>query len=76
MQEHIGSQHVAPGEAFSCPPCSLVCSSQLELQDHLLSCHMETPGASTSHAVSIFVYSLTNNTLESRVIHKKESVAS
>uniref|UniRef100_A0A3P8UF24 Zinc finger and BTB domain containing 40 n=1 Tax=Amphiprion percula TaxID=161767 RepID=A0A3P8UF24_AMPPE len=38
MQEHICSQG---SEAFSCPLCSLVCTTQLKLQEHLLSCHME-----------------------------------
>lgn len=42
MQEHISSQHISQSsEACSCSLCSLVCSSQLELQEHLLSCHME-----------------------------------
>ena len=60
MQEHIGSQHVSQSsEAVSCPLCSLVCASQVELQEHLLSCHMEAQEeqeateaqASTSHTV-------------------------
>lgn len=60
MQEHINSQHVSQSsEASSCILCSLVCTSQLEMQEHLLSCHMETrvepeageEQASTSHTV-------------------------
>lgn len=39
MQEHISSQHIS--EVFSCPLCSLVSNSQLELQEHLFACHME-----------------------------------
>uniref|UniRef100_A0A8D2ZMN0 Zinc finger and BTB domain containing 40 n=1 Tax=Scophthalmus maximus TaxID=52904 RepID=A0A8D2ZMN0_SCOMX len=50
LQEHVGSQHIGQsGEAFSCPLCALVSTSQLELQQHLLSCHTE---AATSHTVS------------------------
>uniref|UniRef100_A0A3Q0RM97 Zinc finger and BTB domain containing 40 n=1 Tax=Amphilophus citrinellus TaxID=61819 RepID=A0A3Q0RM97_AMPCI len=43
MQEHICTQHISQSsEAFSCPLCSLLCTSQMELQEHLISCHMET----------------------------------
>jgi len=64
MQEHLGSLHGGQSaEAFSCPLCSLVCAAQLELQEHLLSCHMEAQEeqeeqeveeeqASTSYTVS------------------------
>lgn len=60
MQEHISSHHVSQSnDAFSCPLCSLVLTSQLELQEHLLSLHTETQEvqeageeeASTSHTV-------------------------
>ncbi|XP_041835830.1 zinc finger and BTB domain-containing protein 40 isoform X2 [Melanotaenia boesemani] len=59
LQEHICSQSISQsGKAFSCPLCSLICISQLELQEHLLSCHMEAQQeageeeqASTSYAV-------------------------
>ncbi|XP_040890162.1 zinc finger and BTB domain-containing protein 40 [Toxotes jaculatrix] len=63
FQEHVNTQHVGQTsmstEASSCPLCSLACTSQLELQKHLLSCHMETQEeqeageeqASTSHTV-------------------------
>lgn len=63
LQEHVCKQNVSQsGEAFSCPLCSLICSSMLELQEHLLSSHMEAPSeqessteqqASTSSMVSI-----------------------
>lgn len=56
MQEHMSSQH---GKTFSCPLCTLTLVSQPELQEHLLSCHVETKEereageeqASTSHTV-------------------------
>ncbi|XP_023181343.1 zinc finger and BTB domain-containing protein 40 [Xiphophorus maculatus] len=34
-------QHVCSQPPSSCPLCTLICVSQLELQEHLLSCHME-----------------------------------
>lgn len=41
MQENICTQHIS-SEAFRCSRCSTLCSSQLKLQEHLLSCHVET----------------------------------
>lgn len=41
MQENICTQHIS-SEAFGCSLCSTLCSSQLKLQEHLLSCHVET----------------------------------
>lgn len=41
MQENICTQHIS-SEAFRCSLCSTLCSSQLKLQEHLLSCHVET----------------------------------
>lgn len=53
MQENISS------EAFRCSLCSTLCCSQLKLQEHLLSCHVETrqesreeEQASTSYTVT------------------------
>lgn len=43
LQEHIGSQHQS-GEALGCPLCSAVCRSHAELQEHLLSAHVEQEG--------------------------------
>uniref|UniRef100_A0A1A7XF37 Zinc finger and BTB domain containing 40 n=1 Tax=Iconisemion striatum TaxID=60296 RepID=A0A1A7XF37_9TELE len=59
VQEHVCSQHMgSSSKMFSCPLCSLVCSSQLELQEHLLSCHTkvqqedgQSEQASTSYTV-------------------------
>uniref|UniRef100_A0A3P9H0A3 Zinc finger and BTB domain containing 40 n=1 Tax=Oryzias latipes TaxID=8090 RepID=A0A3P9H0A3_ORYLA len=49
LQEHVCKQNVSQsGEAFSCPLCSLICSSMLELQEHLLSSHMEAPSEQES----------------------------
>lgn len=57
MQENISTQHVS-SEAFRCSLCSTLCSSQLKLREHLLSCHVETrqesreeEQASTSYTV-------------------------
>ncbi|XP_039468148.1 zinc finger and BTB domain-containing protein 40 isoform X1 [Oreochromis aureus] len=41
MQENICTEHIS-SEAFGCSLCSTLCSSQLKLQEHLLSCHVET----------------------------------
>ncbi|XP_036007348.1 zinc finger and BTB domain-containing protein 40 isoform X1 [Fundulus heteroclitus] len=48
-QEHICSRPIGQGtDGFCCPLCSLICVSQLELQEHLLSCHMELEPESTT----------------------------
>ncbi|KAM9365120.1 zinc finger and BTB domain-containing protein 40 isoform 2-T2 [Pholidichthys leucotaenia] len=42
-EEHACAQHAGDSsDTFFCPLCALVCSSQLQLQEHLLSIHMET----------------------------------
>ncbi|XP_054641857.1 zinc finger and BTB domain-containing protein 40 isoform X2 [Dunckerocampus dactyliophorus] len=41
LHAHINSQHTKNIKHWICPLCSLVSTSQLELQEHLLSCHME-----------------------------------
>lgn len=47
MQEHISSQHVGQSsEQIGCPLCSLVLASQMELQEHLISLHVEPQGES------------------------------
>ncbi|KAM6927803.1 zinc finger and BTB domain-containing protein 40 [Xenentodon cancila] len=61
IQAHVCSQRVSQTSAsFNCPLCSLICVSQLELHEHLLSCHMgvqqelesgEEQQASTSYTV-------------------------
>ncbi|XP_061689149.1 zinc finger and BTB domain-containing protein 40 isoform X3 [Syngnathoides biaculeatus] len=40
MQEHMCSQYTTSTNDFICPLCALVCTSEMELQEHLLSCHM------------------------------------
>ncbi|XP_061584691.1 zinc finger and BTB domain-containing protein 40 [Cololabis saira] len=44
LQAHVCSKKPAQaGNSFNCPLCSLICVSQLELHEHLLSCHMGAP---------------------------------
>lgn len=54
LQEHISSQHQC-GEALGCPLCSALCRSHTELQEHLMSAHVEQESAevppATSHTV-------------------------
>ncbi|XP_077385620.1 zinc finger and BTB domain-containing protein 40 isoform X2 [Festucalex cinctus] len=41
LREHIDSQHCTSAKHFICPLCTLVTTSQTELQEHLLACHLE-----------------------------------
>ncbi|MED6262910.1 hypothetical protein ATANTOWER_029332 [Ataeniobius toweri] len=48
-QEHVCSQPISQGAGgFNCPLCSLIYVSQPELQEHLLSCHMDLEPESTT----------------------------
>ncbi|XP_024124930.1 zinc finger and BTB domain-containing protein 40 isoform X2 [Oryzias melastigma] len=73
LQEHVCKQHMSQsGDAFSCPLCSLICSSMLELQEHLLSSHMDQESSADQQASTSSVVDSAEGVAKDKKVESKK----